>query len=683
MPRTLGIPIDSSDRDNVRWLTWSIFIVLLFATLSANATQLALSAQTNKVDLTPHLTFLRDPGGNLTLDDVAAATLRSSFINKNGDFNFAVTTDAIWLRLDVQRSPLAPAEWWLELAPAYIGEVTLYQINGENVGNGTRASSAGTRLPLSSREFKVRHSTFKIELTNDEPQTIYLRLRSNAQLNVRGYLWKPAIYAEESASENLLLGIYYGAFSVIVALCALRWRINRNPLDFWWLLYLTAEGFVVFRMNGLASRYFFPESTWLSATVGTISLSVMVWAGARFGIHAFSLTKNRNQLAYHAAVWTGHLALFIGFARLLDLEPASTICMFILSFLLCVLNCICSWRFLKSGEPSAKFYFSGIAFMSACVTLVLARNFGIVHAYQFIDYIWQSNLMVHAGLVSFGMLLMHRERSHERRQVDAYKASAETNLKSSELQKRIVALVSHEFRNSLSMLSVSMHAINKRNDLPIEVIERHKNIVLVHHQMRKVIDNFLLEERIQNADIKISYRCTEISALIQEVISLARLHGKDHIISSEFGNSPELLWLDEGILRLILTNLLDNAVKYSAAGSKVRLAGRYDNGMLHMSVSDNGIGMTAESLSLLFKPHFKADMASEGIGIGLYIVKMMLHVHDGDLLATSEIGIGTTLKFWLRVKLDGEKLADQTAAGRMHYSRGSWEADYLANDRQK
>jgi signal transduction histidine kinase len=667
----------------VRWPTWYICIVFLFADLSANATSLVLSAQTNKVDLSAHLTFLRDPGGNLTLDDVAAATLRSSFIKKNSDFNFGFTTDAIWLRLDVQRSPLAPAEWWLELAPAYIGEVALYQINGETDGNGMPAASAGTRLPISSREFKARHSTFKIELSNDETQTIYLRLRSNAQLNIRGYLWQPASYAEESASENLLLGVYYGAFSLIVGLCALRWRINRNPLDFWWLLYLTAEGFVVFRMNGLASRYFFPESTWLSATAGTISLSVMVWAGARFGIHAFSLTRNRHKLAYHAAVWIGNLALFIGFARLLDLEPASTICIFILSFLLCVLNCVCSWRFLKSGEPSAKFYFSGIVFMSACVILVLARNFGVIYAYQFIDYIWQSNLMVHAGLVSFGMILMHHERSNERRQASDYKASAETNLKSSELQKRIVALVSHEFRNALSMLSVSMHAINKRNDLPTEVIERHKNIVLVHHQMRKVIDNFLIEERIQNADINISYHCTEISILIEEVISLARLHDRGHIISSEVVELPDFLWLDDGILRLILTNLLDNAVKYSAAGSKVRLIGRYDNGMLHMSVSDTGIGMTAESLSLLYNPHFKANRASDGMGIGLYIVKMMLHAHHGDLHATSEIGVGTTMEFWLRVKLDGDKLVDQIAAERMSYPCRNWEAGQMTNDTQK
>jgi signal transduction histidine kinase len=463
-------------------------------------------------------------------------------------------------------------------------------------------------------------------------------------------LWQPAYYAEESASENLLLGIYYGAFCVIVVLCGLRWWINPSPLDFWWLLYLIAEGFVVLRMNGLASRYFFPESSWLNAMVGTVSLSIMVWAGARFGIHAFGLNRNRQGHSYHAAVWIGNLAIFLGFARLLDLEPASTIGMFIIAFLLCVLNCASSWRFLKSAEPSAKFYFTGIVFMTACVILVLARNFGVIQAYQFIDYLWQSNLTVHAGLVSFGMILTHRERSREKRQAIEYKISAETNLKYSILQKRMVALVSHEFRNLLSMLGVSMHAINKRNDLPAEVIERHKNIVRLHHQMRKVIDNFLLEERIQNADVKISYRCTKIAVLIEEVTSLAKLHGKDHLISSDLGDLPDFLWLDDGILRLILVNLLDNAVKYSAPGSKISICGRYDNGLLNLSVSDNGIGMTPESLSHLFEPHFKADVASEGIGIGLYMAKMMLHAHHGDLRVTSKMGMGTTLEFWLRVK---------------------------------
>lgn len=124
---------------------------------------------------------------------------------------------------------------------------------------------------------------------------------------------------------------------------------------------------------------------------------------------------------------------------------------------------------------------------------------------------------------------------------------------------------------------------------------------------------------------------------------------------------PQYLWLDEGILRLVLTNLIDNAVKYSSHGSKIGLHGHYSNGLLHMSVSDNGIGMNEVSLSHIFEPHFKADLQSEGVGIGLYMVRMMLHAHEGDMRVKSAIGSGSTLEFWMRVKLDNEIFANQLA----------------------
>lgn len=666
MPGINGVLIDGRDRDNVRWLTFIILFALSFAVNKANANPLVLDAHINKFDLSGHLTYLRDPDGSLTLDDVTSQSQPFVFLAEKGNLNFGITSDVIWLRLEVQRAPSAAAEWWLELAPAYIGEATLYEINRDGGQIGKQGSSAGIMLPLSVRDFKTRHSTFKIILSNTETHTFYLKIRSNTQLNVRGYIWQPAFFAEKNASENLYLGIYYGAFALIVIICGLRLWINWNPVDLWWLLYLLAEGFVVFRMNGLASHYFFPEFPLINTVAGTLSLSLMVFAGSFFGIHAFALKKNNYRYSLYAARGIGALALFFGIARLINLEPASTICLFVLSFLLCLLSCVFSYRFLKSGELSAKFYFSGIWFMTGCVVLVLARNFGLMPAFQFIDYVWQSNVIVHASLMSYGMVLAQRQTAEERRRATDYRENAEINEKYTTLQKRMMALVSHEFRNSLAMLNVSMHVMSKRKDLPSEVSERHQNIIRVHHQMRKVIDNFLMEERIQNATLKVLYERTEMSIMVREVINLAELHGKNQIISADIQSLPRYLRLDEGILRFILTNLLDNAVKYSDPKSKIKMYGQYNDGLLRMSVSDNGIGMNEDSLARLFEPHFKANLRSEGVGIGLYMVKMLLHAHEGDLRVTSAIGSGSTIEFWMRVDLINETFSNPQVVKRSY-----------------
>jgi signal transduction histidine kinase len=643
----------------VRWFIIMILVVLPFAAYEAKADALVLNAHSPKFDLSGQLSYLRDPGGRLTVDDLAGQAVRNNFLNSDGALNFGITSDVIWLRLVVQREPSADIEWWLELGPAYIGEVTLYPFPDDSEAAQIKGSAAGIMSPLSVRAFKVRNSTFKLYLHDTEPKIFFIKLRSNTQLNARGYLWQPASYAEKSALEHLNLGIYYGAFALIVSICGLRLWVNRNRADFWWLIYLIAEGFVIFRMNGLASQFLFPEFPLFGAVVGTLALSCMILAGSHFGIHAFALSKGKYPYSYQAARGIGALALIFGLTRLIGLEPASTKCLLILSFFLCALNFAFSYRFLSSGEPSAKFYFFGICFMTACVVLVLSRNFGIIPAYEFIDYIWQSNMIIHAGLISFGMVLDRREAAKQRRRATDYQASSELNQKYSKLQKRMVTLVSHEFRNSLAVLNVSMHVISKRSDLPHDVTERHRNIVRVHHQMRRVIDNFLLEERIQNADIKVRYERTEMRSLLRDTVNLAEMSGKDQRISVEADDLPEHLWLDEGILRLVLTNLLDNAIKYSGSASKIKLTAQHDDGLLQMKVSDNGIGMTEASLAHIFEPYFKVNLKTEGVGIGLYMVRLMLHAHGGNLCVKSKINGGTTLEFQMRVSSRAAELVSK------------------------
>lgn len=643
----------------MRWLIFLAFIVLSFVDGRAKADPLVLTTQIKKFELNGQLTYLRDPGASLTLDDVSSHHFKHAFTKNDEGLNFGITTDVIWLRFEIQRASSASTEWWLEVAPPYIGEVTLYQLqtDGKRIGNPGR--SAGIMFPLSTRDFKVRHSTFKLNLQSTEPQVFFVRLRSNTQLNVRGYLWHPVFYAEKSASEHLILGVYYGAFALIICIGGLRWWMDRNPRDFWWLVYLIAEALVMFRMNGFASQYIFPEFPILNTVTGTLAFGFMILAGSHFGIHGFALNKNDCPYSYHAARAVGILALIFSLTRLINLEPASSICLLSISFLLCLLNCAFSYRFLGSGEPSARFYFSAIWFMTACAILVLFRNFGFIPAYQFIDYVWQSNLIIHASLISFGIVLTQRETTSERRRATDYRTSAELSQKSTTLQKRMMALVSHEFRNSLAILNVSMHIMGKRRDLPLDVIERHKNIVHIHHQMRKIIDNFLLEERIQNANIKVIHECTDVADLIRNVIFLAELHGKGQVISANLHGLPRYLWLDKAILQLVLGNLLDNAIKYSAPGSQIRVSGRSFNGFLEMSVSDIGIGMDGDSLSRLFEPHFKADRQTEGIGIGLYMVRLMVHAHDGDMRVASKIGSGSTMAFWIKVGSGNNLLAKQ------------------------
>jgi signal transduction histidine kinase len=121
----------------------------------------------------------------------------------------------------------------------------------------------------------------------------------------------------------------------------------------------------------------------------------------------------------------------------------------------------------------------------------------------------------------------------------------------------------------------------------------------------------------------------------------------------------ETFWVnvDSDKLGMVITNLLTNALKYSQAkpGSKVTI--RYvtrDNAQrerrdVGVQVADQGIGMSSVHLARLFDRFFRADTSSrvQGTGLGMTIAKEIVDIHDGEIVAESELGRGTTMTMWL------------------------------------
>ena len=108
---------------------------------------------------------------------------------------------------------------------------------------------------------------------------------------------------------------------------------------------------------------------------------------------------------------------------------------------------------------------------------------------------------------------------------------------------------------------------------------------------------------------------------------------------------------DEARLQEVIYNLLDNAVKYSAAGGKIAVRATSADGQLKLEVSDNGAGIPARDLARIFERFYRADKARHrelgGTGLGLSIVKHIVQLHGGKVTAESELGRGTTVRVQL------------------------------------
>ena len=114
--------------------------------------------------------------------------------------------------------------------------------------------------------------------------------------------------------------------------------------------------------------------------------------------------------------------------------------------------------------------------------------------------------------------------------------------------------------------------------------------------------------------------------------------------------------LDERLVRPVLTNLLANAVKYSAEGRPVELRVEVQPGVLQFTVRDQGCGIPASDLPKLFDPFRRGSNVSHvpGTGLGLAIVRRCVRLHGGQVDLSSEVGVGTTVQVRLPLRPSAE-----------------------------
>jgi two-component system phosphate regulon sensor histidine kinase PhoR len=114
-----------------------------------------------------------------------------------------------------------------------------------------------------------------------------------------------------------------------------------------------------------------------------------------------------------------------------------------------------------------------------------------------------------------------------------------------------------------------------------------------------------------------------------------------------------MVFADGDALRQVLTNLLDNSLRYTSRGGRIACRSRLEDGGVAISVTDNGSGIGHEHLERIFERFYRADPSRSreegGTGLGLAIVKHLVEAHGGRVYAESERGAGTTVTCWFPV----------------------------------
>jgi DNA-binding response OmpR family regulator/DNA-binding CsgD family transcriptional regulator len=220
-----------------------------------------------------------------------------------------------------------------------------------------------------------------------------------------------------------------------------------------------------------------------------------------------------------------------------------------------------------------------------------------------------------------------------------------------EAKSRYLLAVSHEVRSPLNAIYGYAQLLERGDDVSPEdagaVIRRS-----AEHLMN-LVDGLLEISRIESGVLKICSDVIDIHALFEQVIDVFRVqaHAKRlYLRLNLHPRLPKFVRTDEKRLRQILINLVSNAIKYTLDGG-VEVTVGYRNHVADVNVSDTGIGIPSCEIERIFEAFERGSshdvQVQPGIGLGLAITRVLARAMGGDLVATSTIGIGSSLRLRL------------------------------------
>jgi len=225
-----------------------------------------------------------------------------------------------------------------------------------------------------------------------------------------------------------------------------------------------------------------------------------------------------------------------------------------------------------------------------------------------------------------------------------------------ELKNDLVATVAHEFRTPLTSLRMALHLATEGTVGPLT--EKQADVLFAAREdcerLQGIVDDLLDLSRIQAGRIELHARPTSATSLLQHAVDMHRPLAGDKKVELEVGalTVDRPVMADPDRVQLVLTNLIQNALRYTSAGGRIELRAAPEDGSLRFVVSDTGAGIAAEHLPRLFERFSRIPGApSGGAGLGLYIVKEIVEAHGGRVGVESEPGHGSI--FWFTLPLAG------------------------------
>jgi two-component system phosphate regulon sensor histidine kinase PhoR len=221
-------------------------------------------------------------------------------------------------------------------------------------------------------------------------------------------------------------------------------------------------------------------------------------------------------------------------------------------------------------------------------------------------------------------------------------------------RRDFVANVSHEFRTPLTAIRGFAETLLEGGLEDLE--NRRRFIEIIHNhaiRLERLTEDLLRLSQVEAGKLQIELMPASTLSIIEPCIETTRIKAKQKDLVLEADCAPNLppILGDATLLQGVLQELMDNAVRYTPAGGKIRVTAESAESNVVISVADTGIGIPKSDQDRIFERFYRTDPArsreSGGTGLGLSIAKHIVEAHGGKITVDSQVGAGSTFRLIL------------------------------------
>jgi signal transduction histidine kinase len=258
---------------------------------SSSTRTVVLTDTQEKYPLGLYLEILKDPGGKLSIEEVASPQYDSQFVPSQAAVpNYGYNKGAYWVRFHLKNDTDRLDRWFLELGFPNMHYADLYWPSAE--GEGWKGKYSGLLRPFDTHDIVNRHIVFLLNLPPQAEQTFYMRFQNGASMTLPLVLWQPESFYRDNNTEQLLLGLYYGALLIMLIYNLYVLYSLKDASHFYYVCFLASAILWSITYDGMAAAYIWPKFYFLNSVAVRV-FYILLMASILMFTDAFLELKSR------------------------------------------------------------------------------------------------------------------------------------------------------------------------------------------------------------------------------------------------------------------------------------------------------------------------------------------------------------------------------------------------------